>query len=217
MKVGDKVTVKGYVKMYTSGNTSTPEFDKNNELVSWQSDIDLNTAGYATYSKNFALDFTDYETADYSAWAVKSISGNTITFEQITTVVPAITGILLKGNDTATLNASAEAGTAPTDNLLEAITVATNIEANAYYGLSGDKFVKVNAGTVPAGKALLPASEVPSEVKSFTFVFNGADGIQRVEQVSAEEAGAIFNLAGQRMSKMQRGINIVNGKKVLVK
>ena len=29
--------------------------------------------------------------------------------------------------------------------------------------------------------------------------------------------GSIFNLAGQRMSRMQKGINIENGKKVLVK
>ena len=27
----------------------------------------------------------------------------------------------------------------------------------------------------------------------------------------------IFNLAGQRMSKLQRGLNIVNGKKYIVK
>ena len=27
----------------------------------------------------------------------------------------------------------------------------------------------------------------------------------------------IFNLAGQRLGKMQKGINIVNGKKVIVK
>lgn len=66
-------------------------------------------------------------------------------------------------------------------------------------------------------KALLPATEVPNEVKAFTFVFNGADGIQTVETMSAEDAKAIFNLAGQRMNRMQRGVNIVNGKKVLVK
>ena len=34
---------------------------------------------------------------------------------------------------------------------------------------------------------------------------------------SAEEAAEIFNLAGQRLQKAQRGVNIVNGKKVLVK
>ena len=27
--------------------------------------------------------------------------------------------------------------------------------------------------------------------------------------------GAVYNLAGQRLQKMQKGINIVNGKKIL--
>ena len=29
--------------------------------------------------------------------------------------------------------------------------------------------------------------------------------------------GEIYNLSGQRLQKMQRGINIVNGRKVIVK
>ena len=40
-----------------------------------------------------------------------------------------------------------------------------------------------------------------------------ATGISTVETFTEE--GAIFNLAGQRLQKMQKGINIVNGKKVL--
>jgi hypothetical protein len=31
------------------------------------------------------------------------------------------------------------------------------------------------------------------------------------------EASSIYNLAGQRISKMQKGINIINGKKIVVK
>ena len=43
-------------------------------------------------------------------------------------------------------------------------------------------------------------------------------GINEELRVKSEELeGAIYNLAGQRLSKMQKGINIVNGKKVLVK
>ena len=42
------------------------------------------------------------------------------------------------------------------------------------------------------------------------------DGIASpIEEIEAE--GAIYNLAGQRLEKMQKGINIVNGKKILVK
>ena len=177
--------------------------------------VTLNASGYATYTSNSAIDYSD--DSEFSAWAVTSIEDDAISFVQVTSAVPAGTGVLLKGTASQVVTPVAtSSGDELATNLLEGITIATEIEANEYYGLFGENFVKVNEGTVKAGKALLPADEV-GNVKSFTFVFNGADGIQRVEQVSAEEAGAIFNLAGQRMSKMQRGINIVNGKKVLMK
>ena len=51
-------------------------------------------------------------------------------------------------------------------------------------------------------------------VKGFAFgLEDDATGIQAIE--NAAENGAIYNLAGQRINKMQKGINIVNGKKVL--
>ena len=47
-----------------------------------------------------------------------------------------------------------------------------------------------------------------------TFVdLNKADAISMPASVESE--GFIYNLAGQRLSKMQKGINIVGGKKVL--
>ena len=51
-------------------------------------------------------------------------------------------------------------------------------------------------------------------VKGFIFA-NGdnSTGIKSVETMATD--GAIYNVAGQRLSKMQKGINIVNGKKVL--
>ena len=57
-----------------------------------------------------------------------------------------------------------------------------------------------------------------SGVKAFYFEGDDATGIENVN--SALDAnhnfdGAIYNLAGQRISKMQKGINIINGKKVL--
>ena len=46
----------------------------------------------------------------------------------------------------------------------------------------------------------------------------GPVGIQEVNgQWSMANGQSIYNLAGQRLSKMQKGINIVNGKKVMVK
>ena len=44
------------------------------------------------------------------------------------------------------------------------------------------------------------------------------DGIEMTDEVqTATNDGAIYNLAGQRLSKPQRGLNIIGGKKVLIK
>ena len=55
-------------------------------------------------------------------------------------------------------------------------------------------------------------------MKSFTFVFEDeTTGITETRPATREEVETIFNLGGQRLQKMQRGVNIVNGRKVLVK
>ena len=68
-----------------------------------------------------------------------------------------------------------------------------------------------------AHKAYLALDEQPAghEIKNH-FLFNEiSSGVENVEQ--EEGVKTIYNLAGQRLTKMQKGINIVNGKKVLVK
>ena len=77
-------------------------------------------------------------------------------------------------------------------------------------------FYKAESGTIAAGKAYL---EVPegTEIKGFCFKFgdDGATGIEKTLSDSPLKGENIYNLAGQRISKMQKGINIVNGKKIL--
>ena len=102
------------------------------------------------------------------------------------------------------------------DNLLVGTLAPTIVAANAYYGLSGDTFKKVNAGTVPAGKALLPASEV-GEARQLTFVFEDVQGISTVEHTALTTDDAIYSISGQRVSTPKKGLYIMNGKKVLVK
>ena len=180
--------------------------------------VTLNSKGYASYASINPLDFSEAEDNGFSAWAVTKIAGTTINFDQITTAVKGGEGVLLKGEAGATVEIPAkDCEDAFTGNLLEGTLAPTYVEAGKYYGLSGDQFLKVKAGTVKAGKAILPVDGASSEVKAFTFVFNGTDGIQTVETVSAEEAQQIFDLSGRQLAKPTRGINIVNGKKVLVK
>ena len=75
---------------------------------------------------------------------------------------------------------------------------------------SGVGFYQVNEGvTIPARKVYLASG---SEVKAFYFD-DDPDAI--VSPLGETEEGVIYNLAGQRVSKLQKGINIINGKKVL--
>lgn len=189
--------------------------------VSETQTVTLNTYGYATYACPGPLDFTDSETDGYSAWQITDVNSSTgaITFTQITDAVKAGTGVLLKGTASSSINIPVVASGTDISgtNKLVGITTAKDVTTNQYFGLKGDKFVPVNAGTVPAGKALLPYIAKEVGVNAFTFIFEDATGIRTVEKVSAAEAKAIFNLAGQRIQKPQKGINIINGRKVIVK
>ena len=179
----------------------------------------LNDYGYATFCSEYPLDFSDYETADFSAWQITGVNGSAITFEQVTDKVKGGTGLLLKGDARATVTLSSAASDNELDyNLLYGTLAPTFVETDTYYGLSGQTFVKVNPGTVSTGKALLPASVLASDVKVFTFVFEeDPDGIESLIPTLSKGKDIIYNVAGQRLSKMQKGINIVNGKKVMVK
>ena len=92
----------------------------------------------------------------------------------------------------------------------------TAVEADTYYGLSGNTFKKVNAGTVPAGKALLPASEV-SGARELTFVFDEATGISTMHNTQCIMHNDFYNLAGQKVANPSKGLYIMNGKKVIIK
>ena len=66
-------------------------------------------------------------------------------------------------------------------------------------------------GTIPAGKAYFQSN---AGVKAFFFDGDDATGIENLNNQNTLNT-PIYNLAGQRMSKMQKGINIVDGKKIL--
>ena len=181
--------------------------------------VTFNTYGYATFASSSPIDFSGAEAAGYTAWAITSANKTTgvVNFSQITGAVAAGVGVLLMGTPGETVYpVVTTSGETPANNLLVGITEATAVESNQYYGLKGETFKKVNAGIVPAGRALLPASQVGTGVKAFTFNFeDDATGISTMDNEQWTLDNAIYNLAGQRFQKMQKGINIVNGKKIL--
>jgi hypothetical protein len=198
--------------------TKEPQYQYTNYCTTVTTSVSatLNASGYATYASSFALDFSD--DSEYSAWQITGVSGETITFSQITGTVAAGTGVLLKGTASETINIPVVASGTDISgtNKFFGTTTATAVTADQYYGLSGNQFVKVNAGTVPAGKALLPASLVSAVASRLTFVFEGeATGIQNVN-VNAN-LNKVYDLQGRRVAQPKQGLYIKGGKKYVVK
>lgn len=190
--------------------------------------VTLNKYGYATYCSQNSIDFS--KTTGCTAWRISSIdaSGN-ITFTKITETIKGGQGVLLYNKDADGVNTSSatltfadgdvefnkgEAGT----NLLVGTTAPLYIAADTYYGLSGSNFVNVNAGTIPAGKALLPVSAIPSEARELNFVFE--DEVTALTLVNSEKRtvnNEFYDLQGRKVANPTKGLYIVNGKKVIIK
>lgn len=66
-------------------------------------------------------------------------------------------------------------------------------------------------GTIPAGKAYIEYAG--AGVKGF--FFGDADGLTPLSISPEEEKAAVYDLSGRRVEKMQKGIYVINGKKVM--
>jgi len=164
------------------------------------------------------------------AWAGKAADGYfaaTHTYNE-GDIIPAGTAVVLQGNAaTYEFPISTASGTAPTENMLfgsdvEATTTYTSDDAR-FYGLSYDEnntagfyWMAANgaAFTLPAHKAYLVVPQTDADTR---ILFNGpATGVEQVTGHKSQVT-SIFDLQGRKLQRLQKGVNIVNGKKVLVK
>lgn len=183
--------------------------------------ITIGNAGYSTLWVPFAVTIPDNVeiytgTINGSALHLNEVEGETL---------HANTAVVLKGEaNTYTFNITT-GGTAIEDNvLLGSKGDVTSDGTNNIYALAQKSNVvgfypvgnSEHTVTIPAGKAYLEYTGGSNGVKGFTFVFDDDDptGISNLN-VNDNLNEAIYNLAGQRLNKMQKGINIVNGKKIL--
>ena len=180
------------------------------------------TSGFGSLASAYGLDFSSatVSSGTLTAYVVSSITTDAA---KLTSVyeMPANSGVILEGKGGATYSIPVKVGATFGDNtnLLRAAVTATDITANQAYILQSGEFHLVTAAsTIPAGKAYLLADDVPAEAKALRFVFDDTTAIRSIEngQLTVDNA-EIYNLAGQRLNSIQRGVNIVNGKKILVK
>ena len=177
--------------------------------------VTITSAGYATLYSPVALTIptgvTAYTATDNETYlTLTAIEGGTI---------PAETGVILAG-EAGTYNLAITTGGSVEGNALSGTVAAITRPEGSYIlatGNSGVGFYGDGATTIPGFKAYLPAAG--GSAKGFVG-FDFDDDATAISSPFKGEEGrgsSIYNLAGQRISKMQKGINIVNGKKVMVK
>ena len=185
---------------------------------------------FATMCLPFDVTLPSYGQTGFVVPCLVTIKGSRAQLVTSTkTQIPAGTPVLLYApgevaSTTATIATSALSDPITGDNNLEGTYFnKTTLESNEYvFGLNTEDelgFWKLGDGfKVGANKAYLIYDGVASSVKGFAIDFNDADGISSMdnEQWTMDNA-AIYNIAGQRVAKAQKGLYIVNGKKVVIK
>lgn len=181
-----------------------------------------------TYSSAYPLDFSAAE--GLTAYIITDVENGKCVTQEVTKV-PAGTGVYVEG-DAAEYSVNIYGGT-QFDSVEGNLLVGTGAESatllsdatNTYYmyGKQNGKesFFKVGtetSRTASAHKAYLAIkSSNENAAKSMLFVGEGvATGINAVENANVVN-GEVYNLNGQRVNNAQKGVYIVNGKKMVLK
>lgn len=173
--------------------------------------ITVSDAGYATFVAPCDVDFTGSD-----ATANAATFDGTYVWRTPVTNVPAGTAVIIKAEEgTYTVPKTTDAVLGTANELLASDGVVADGTQYilAKQGTTAGFAKAISGTTIAAGKGYLAPS---APVKGF-YPFFGEDDETGIEAIangqSADEV--IYNVAGQRISKALKGINIVNGKKVL--
>ena len=204
--------------LFFADNDGEENMVKTSEIRFW--DQPLTAEQVAVLSTVGTNDMASSSETGVKAYSGK-INGNYLTLNEINGIVPEKTPVVLKGNPGtySFLIPKDILGLPHIENDLEG--TLEPIDATGKYVLAqpeGEKigFYLANEGEIAATKAYIDrASNTGPLVKAFYFNGDGTTSINSLTPALSEGEGAIYNIAGQRINKLQKGINIVNGKKIL--
>jgi len=213
---------KGKISAYNAAGWTTSVFKGG---VVEETEVEIGSSGYATYSSTRDLDFSGvsglraYIASGFSpstgrlvltrvdevpAGEGLYIVGDPGTYEVPTTTTDMLYSNFLKGVTTTTT-------IYPTEGSYTNFILSTGSHGVGFYTLS-------SSGELAAGKAYLqlPTASV-SNVKAIRLAFDDDDptALQNIEDYTTAED--IYNLQGQKVSAPGNGLYIINGKKILFK
>ena len=229
-------SVKAMFLEHKDGNKTTNLNVVNNGVYQvWDSanpygiKVNITDAGYATFSSMKAVDFSELTSTIVAKKA--SLSGATVSYEDVT-YAAANEGVLLKS-----VSGKAVSGIV---KLHATQSIAKN-SGNAFVAIDrhqklsqtdGDNtnyilakpstelgFFKVNSlgSYVNAGTAYLQVPTASVGAREFFALDDETTSIDKIETKSSVGNEKFYNLAGQRVAQPNKGLYIVNGKKVVIK
>lgn len=188
--------------------------------------VNIGSTGWATLYTPCALDFSGV--SGLTAYTA-TCTGSTVTLTQVSNV-PAGTGVVLKGTPNTpydipvTGSSSTAKGHLTGEFLTETAYNAFDSEYTIYVLTSVNsganvQFNPVTSGNIAAGKAFLKISDGASSLaRSLNVVFaDETTGIAEMRNQTEEQRNDVYNLRGQRVVAPQKGIYIVNGRKVMAR
>ncbi len=193
-------------------------FGVNAEQTPTSVNVQLSSAGLATFASNFALDFSSVTGLEaYTATA----EGNGFTLTKQTRI-PRGEGMLLRATDNGTEFevpvATGEVAAISNNALKRGTGAAVTSEADGKYNyilnVVNNKlgFYRAANQTVAKNRAYLQTSTSAARLDiSFG---DDVSGIRELFSAQGAESHEAYDLQGRRVQQMQKGLYIVNGKKV---
>ena len=175
-------------------------------------DVVVGAAGYTTFVAPYNIAVIPEGVEAYAC----QVGTSSVHLEPVE-AIPAGEAVVLKNAGTYTFRpTTSEVELGTTNDLLPSDGTITGAAGNIYAlanKSNGVGFYPVGSDvTVPAGKGYL---QIPNSVKAFYgFDEDDATSINEELRMKSEES-SIYNVAGQRLNKVQKGINILNRKKIL--
>ena len=173
--------------------------------------------GWSTYCSERRLDLT--MTEGITGYIIESVTNRAVQLKEVK-VVPAETGFIVNGDQSATLRLKATDGDADnvSGNLLTGTLTAMAAPANSYVlstknGQTG--FFPVKAGlNIPANKAYLTTT-TGGNARQLVMPSGETTGISETVNPAAEQS--IYTLQGVQVDKASKGIFVKNGKLIIIK
>lgn len=180
--------------------------------------LTIGKTGYATAYFPFAVTIPE----GVKAYTVSAAADGVATLSPLTGTIPANTGVILSGDaKTYPFAITTSTASAVEDNLLNGVTIATDLDPETSYilanGANGLGFYKVDPTDtkLAANKAYLIVDDAAEPSAVFSLKLDGGlTGIEGVENVAGKAPA--YDLQGRRLPQVPtKGLYIQNGKKIM--